>query len=93
MHVYLLYTVPVEARRGIGFPLELELRMRAAVWLLGTKHKSSGRAASALNYRTISLTPCYVFYWAVALQGSHNFSISGLASPLVCHRPDSGTGF
>lgn len=46
--------------RGLG-PLELALKMVvAAVWKLRTKPRSTGRAASALNQRTISPAPGYL---------------------------------
>ena len=46
-----MLAVPVEARRGHQIPLELELTYGCvAMWLLGIKPRSSGRAASALNH-------------------------------------------
>lgn len=89
MHVYSLCLWRPE---GASDPLELELTDVSFCVLAGNQTQVIWES-SALNHRAISLTPCYVLYWAVALQGSHNFSISGPASPLVCHRPDSGTGF
>ena len=34
----------------VSDPLELELQLEAAIWVLGIEHRSSGRAANALNH-------------------------------------------
>jgi hypothetical protein len=55
--------MPTEPRRGVLDPLELELQMmvRATLWVLGIESKSPGREASFLNYRAISPAQKYEF--------------------------------
>lgn len=56
--------VPVEARKGVSEPLELEVMLVATIWELQTKHWSSERTASSLNGCALCLWKFnYVYVW------------------------------
>ena len=62
MHLFHVSLVPLEARKRVLDPLELELQKVVSYSVdLGTEFQSSAKTASALNCLAISSVPDYCF--------------------------------
>lgn len=80
---------PMEVIRGHQIPwsyiqLYTDTRLQAALWVLGIKSRSSGRATRAFNHCTISLQPLQIFFFKCKVQEYHRqgwYSPSQVPSP------------
>lgn len=71
MSAPLAYLLPTEARRENRILQDRSYRwLWATKWVLGTKHKSSGRAANVLNYWTIKIGDLFNLCICLLLDGA-----------------------